>query len=125
MKCTMAGHWKSFLNKPLKSFNMLSFIKNIFSKNEPSLEEVLKKGAIILDVRSEPQFRQGHIDGSRNIPLHALKLKEGMIRAWKKPVITVCQSGNRSRSAKIFLDSIGIECYNGGGWSRFNSKYGS
>ena len=124
MKCIMAVHWKIFLNKPLKSLNMLSFIKKLFNKNEPSLDQVLKKGAIILDVRSEAEFSRGHIQGSRNIPLHALKLKEEMIHAWKKPVITVCQSGNRSRSAKIFLDSIGIECHNGGGWSRFNSKYG-
>ena len=104
---------------------MIRFIKNIFRKNEPSLEQVLNKGAIILDVRSESEFRQGHIKGSRNIPLQELKLKEGTIRGWKKPVITVCQSGNRSRSAKIFLDSIGIECHNGGGWSRFNSQFGS
>jgi phage shock protein E len=121
----MAVHWRSFLNKPLKTVDMLSFIKNIFRKKESSLEQVLNRGAIILDVRSEAEFRQGHVEGARNIPLHALKLREGVIRSWKKPVITVCQSGSRSRSAKIFLDSIGIESHNGGAWAQFNSRYGS
>ena len=73
---------------------------------------------MILDVRSKAEFVQGHIAGSKNIPLADIEAKAEMIRKWNKPVVTVCRSGNRSAVAKNILKGAGIEVYNGGAWNQ-------
>lgn len=93
--------------------------------SEESLHPVLQKGAVILDVRTKAEFDQGHLKGSKNIPLNEIRLREGVIRNWNAPVITLCRSGSRSRSAKSLLASMGIEAYDGGAWTRFKKKYQS
>ena len=96
---------------------MLGFLKNLFNANSESLKPIMDKGAVIIDVRTVTEFQQGHIPGSRNIPLNEISKKIEQIRKWNKPVITVCQSGVRSASAKTFLATAGIEAYNGGAWA--------
>ena len=96
---------------------MFSFIKRLFSTGNAGLSEALQQGAVILDVRTKAEFLQGHIAGSKNIPLNEIKLKADIIRQWNKPVVTVCRSGSRSAMAKTILKSAGIEVYNGGAWN--------
>lgn len=95
---------------------MLNFLKKIFAKDNSALLQALEKGAVIIDVRNPNEFRQGHIQGSKNIPVNEIRSKVEMIRKWNKPVITVCLSGGRSAAAKSVLASAGIEVYNGGPW---------
>ena len=97
---------------------MFSFLKNIFSsKPKADLGELIKSGALIIDVRSKGEFQQGHLKGSVNIPLknlpdHLPKLKKD------KPVILCCASGARSGAAKGIMRSNGFtEVYNGGSWT--------
>lgn len=101
---------------------MLSLLKKLFQKNHPPLEQILQNGAVIVDVRTQQEYRQGHIQGSKNIPLNEIKLKVEQIRKWNKPVITVCRSGNRSGMAKGILKAAGIEVYNGGAWTNLKTK---
>jgi phage shock protein E len=84
--------------------------------------ELMAKGAQIIDVRTQGEYAGGHIKGSKNIPLQSLS--NGMNKINKdKPVITCCASGMRSASAKSILQNNGFkEVYNGGGWSSLNSK---
>ena len=49
---------------------MFSFLKKLFGNNEEALLEAIKNGAIIVDVRTPGEFGQGHIKGSKNIPLN-------------------------------------------------------
>jgi phage shock protein E len=95
---------------------MLSFLKKLFTKDNSAILQAMEKGAIIVDVRTPNEFRQGHIQGSKNIPVNEIRSKVEMIRKWNKPVITVCLSGGRSSAAKSVLASAGIEVYNGGPW---------
>ncbi len=101
---------------------MLSFFKKLFQQNNTELDGAIQRGAVIVDVRTKPEFQQGHIAGSKNIPLNEIKLKLENIRKWDKPVITVCRSGSRSAMAKNQLQSAGIEVYNGGAWTSLNRK---
>lgn len=78
-------------------------------------------GAIVLDVRSPGEFASGHVAGSKNIPLQSLNAQIAQIKKWNKPVITCCQSGMRSGSALGVLQNAGIECMNGGPWTRVQS----
>lgn len=99
---------------------MLSFFKRFFQKNNEGVEHALQNGAVIVDVRTKSEYEQGHVAGSKNIPLNEIKLKIAFIRKWNKPVITVCRSGSRSAMAKGFLHEAGIEVYDGGTWTSLN-----
>ncbi|HJW18473.1 MAG TPA: rhodanese-like domain-containing protein [Flavisolibacter sp.] len=101
---------------------MLSFLKGLFQKNNEGLEQAFQKGAVIVDVRTRPEYQQGHVAGSKNIPLNEIKLKLETIRKWNKPVVTVCRSGSRSAVAKNVLKAAGIEVYNGGAWTSLKRK---
>jgi rhodanese-related sulfurtransferase len=83
---------------------------------KPNLEKIIEEGAIIIDVRTEKEFNQGHIKGSINIPLDQL----GGAKSWLQkdiPIIIVCASGQRSEAAKGLLDDNGYQkVYNGGAW---------
>jgi phage shock protein E len=95
---------------------MFSFLKRLFTKDNSAILQAMEKGAVIIDVRNPNEFKQGHIQGSKNIPVNEIRSKVEMIRKWNKPVITVCLSGGRSAAAKSVLSSAGIEVYNGGPW---------
>jgi rhodanese-related sulfurtransferase len=86
------------------------------------LEEAMKSGVKLIDVRTEAEYAQAKIEGSTHIPLHMLPLKVQDLRNGE-PVVFYCRSGARSAQACAWLMSQGIEnVYNlaGGimGWAR-------
>lgn len=103
---------------------MINSLKKIFGFG-PSVNyaELVKEGAIILDVRSKGEFAGGHIKGSINISVDTLKSNLDKLKNKNNPIITCCSSGMRSASAKSILLSNGYtKVYNGGGWSSLNNK---
>jgi len=82
-----------------------------------NLEDIIKNGALIIDVRTPDEFKVGHIEGSINIPLNEI----GQAMEWLKkdvPMILVCESGARSGHAVMILKTNGFEkVYNGGSWN--------
>jgi len=76
--------------------------------------------AIVIDVRSKPEFQSGHAKGSENIPLNNLLNRIDYIAKKNVPVITVCRSGARSGRAAAILKSKGIEALNGGPWQNLD-----
>jgi len=80
------------------------------------IEEILKADHLVLDVRTEEEFEEGHAANALNIPLHNLPDHWEEILGMKKPVVTYCRSGARSSQATSFLKAQGIEhVYNAGG----------
>jgi len=80
------------------------------------IKEIIERGALIVDVRTSEEFKEGHIEGCLNIPLD--KIGEAM--AWLQkdvPTVLVCASGSRSGQALDILKANGFEkVYNGGSW---------
>lgn len=102
---------------------MLNTIKNLLGFG-PKVDyaQLLKDGAIILDVRSKGEYQSGHIKGSINISVDSLSNNLSKLKK-DKPIITCCASGMRSASAKSILKSNGFtEVHNGGGWSSLQNK---
>lgn len=97
---------------------MLPFLAKLFQKKNPAADQAMEKGAVIIDVRSPEEYKQGHIEGSKNIPLNEITQNIVAIKKWNKPVVTVCRSGNRSAAAADILHASGIEVYNGGAWDQ-------
>ena len=66
--------------------------------------------AIILDVRSMAEFKDGHIVNAVNIPLNGLGSNLKQIEKHRdKPIVTVCRSGSRSGAAGKILRKHGFE----------------
>ncbi len=84
--------------------------------NKAQIESYLKEGAIVIDVRTAEEFRNGHVTGSKNIVLHTIPVTVKEIKAVNKKVIAVCRSGSRSGQATSFLSQHGIDIINGGSW---------
>ena len=103
---------------------MLQAIKNLLGFG-PSVNyaELVKQGAIILDVRSKGEYAGGHIKGSINISVDQLSSNLSKLKDKEKHIITCCASGMRSASAKSILKSNGYaNVYNGGAWQSLNNK---
>ena len=96
---------------------MISFIKKMLGLIELDYAELMERGAIIIDVRTPQEFKQGHVKKAINIPLSDISRSVEKIKQKNKPVITCCRSGARSGNAAATLKSAGIEVYNGGSWN--------
>ncbi|HRL71411.1 MAG TPA: rhodanese-like domain-containing protein [Flavobacterium sp.] len=106
---------------------MINTIKKLLGFG-PSVDyaDLVKQGAIILDVRSKGEYSGGHIKGSINVSVDALSNNLAKLKDKNKTIITCCASGMRSASAKSILKSKGYtNVYNGGGWSSLKNKIGS
>ena len=80
------------------------------------IKKYLDKGAIILDVRTNQEWDEGHSEGAQHIVLSDIPSEIEKIKSWMKPIIAVCRSGARSGQATQFLESRGIDIINGGPW---------
>jgi len=102
---------------------MINILKNLLGFGpKVNYAELLKQGAVILDVRSKAEYQTGHIKGSLNIPVDSLSSQVGKLKTGI-PIITCCASGMRSATAKSILKSNGFaEVYNGGGWMSLQNK---
>lgn len=102
---------------------MLEQIKSLLGLGpKVDYKELVKGGAIIVDVRTKGEFQSGSIKGSLNIPVQNLQNNLGRLNK-DKTIITCCASGMRSGSAKRILKSSGFkEVHNGGGWMSLEYK---
>jgi phage shock protein E len=81
------------------------------------LEEIIKEGAFLVDVRTQAEFINGHVKGSVNIPLDRVQSQLTKFHN-KKNIIVFCQSGSRSSMAKSILEQNGFaNVVNGGTWT--------
>lgn len=103
---------------------MIDLLKKTFGiGTAPDFKNLLKEGAVILDVRSRGEYKGGHIKGSLNIPVDELTSNLNRIPDKNKPIIACCASGGRSGSACGILKSHGYtNVINGGGWSSLQHK---
>ena len=85
-----------------------------------TIQELLKAGVKIVDVRTPGEFMGGNVPGSINIPLNEVPQRIDEFKAMQQPILLCCMSGGRSGQATGFLQAQGIECYNGGGWMELN-----
>jgi rhodanese-related sulfurtransferase len=82
-----------------------------FREGDITIEELKNKilqGAIIIDVRSNQEYREGHINGAINIPEFEIEnkiLKE--IPKKNQLIVLYCQYGGRSRNAIQIMKKMG------------------
>lgn len=83
--------------------------------------EVVRSGATLLDVREGSEWKSGHAPGAIHIPLADIDKAPRRLRQGR-PVVVMCASGMRSRTAAKQLRSLGYDAasLSGGiaGWQR-------
>ena len=62
------------------------------------LMQTLGKKLVIIDVRTEEEFAQGHIPGARLLPVQTLGQNLDKVPA-EEPVLIVCRTGRRAEAA--------------------------
>lgn len=62
-------------------------------------KEKMKEDVVIVDVRTQAEYEQGHIEDAVNIPLDAMDTIEEIVTDKSKPLLIYCRSGNRSAQA--------------------------
>ena len=88
------------------------------SANDLTAGEFKKKikddrNGVILDVRTDGEFRMGHIKGAVNIDLLQTNFSSRLATLDKsKTYYVYCRSGNRSGKACRLLKSMGCEAHN-------------
>lgn len=82
------------------------------------LEKMVKKGAVLLDVRSPQEYEEGHLENAILIPEYEMKNRaEELLRDKSQIIIVYCSTGHRSQKAQKILQRLGYQqvynLYNG------------
>lgn len=97
---------------------MFKILKNkMFKRNmenfEITLEELKMKqnqDAIIVDVRSNQEFNEGHLPGAINIPYYEIKRNiSNFINDKNQEIVVYCQEGVRSKQAYKILKKMNYQ----------------
>ena len=67
---------------------------------------------VLIDVREDDEFNEGHIPGAVNIPLGNI---DSITYSTSRTIIVYCKSGNRSNEAAIKLKNMGYNVKDMGG----------
>ena len=71
-------------------------------------DEMVKNGAVWLDVRLDSEHKHNGLEGSVNIPLFMLRLKVATLAEDKKYIL-YCDTGRRSAAAAFLLSERGLD----------------
>ncbi len=107
-------------------FSML-FANNIENLSPDEFKRKMEedKKAVLIDVRTKPEFIQGRIPKAKLIDISSSSFTAEIAKLDKnRPYFVYCQSGMRSRAACSNMKKLGFEnVYNlAGGISRWNGK---
>ena len=79
--------------------------------------------AMLVDVRTPEEYREGHIPGSINVPLQQIEDIDLEVSDMSTPLFVYCRSGARSRQAAAMLQEMGYEeVHNIGGILDYQGK---
>lgn len=86
------------------------FICGCTKVEETDYKEIMQKNEhIIVDVRTEEEYNETHIENAINIPVDTINEKIELDK--DKLVFVYCKSGNRSKRASAILENLGYKTY--------------
>ena len=69
-----------------------------------------RQNAVVLDVREDKEFGEGHIVNAVHVPLSVLEARLKTLDKFKgRPIVTTCQAGDRSARAAALLRKHGFD----------------
>lgn len=98
---------------------MFKFIKRLPSISTKELENKLSEKIVLLDVRTQDEYKRGHIHQAISKPLDKMNTYKGK----ENNVYVICQSGIRSKKAARILKNKGYDVVNvRGGMSQWRGS---
>ncbi|MFZ5595007.1 MAG: rhodanese-like domain-containing protein [Pseudomonadota bacterium] len=75
-----------------------------------AIRQINQADAVMLDVREDKEYAEGHISGALHIPLGVLDKRLSELEAYKsRPIIVYCRSGDRATRAGALLRKQGFQ----------------
>ena len=91
--------------------------------NKGLKEYAEKENAVLLDVRTPQEYGEGHIPGSKNVPLQTLDKVRSVVENKDAELFVYCYSGTRSKQATVVLGQMGYtNVQNIGGIAAYQGK---
>lgn len=91
-----------------KNLNLKRKFDNKKDIAKEELNDYIKQGAIIIDVRSPQEYREGHVDGAISIPDYQIKKQiEKKIKNKDELIIVYCSTGHRGQRTQQILENMG------------------
>lgn len=91
--------------------------------NQGVKEYELALDAVLLDVRTPEEYREGHIPKSKNVPLQTIDRVPSVVAGKQTPLYVYCYSGSRSGQAVAVLKRMGYtNVSNIGGIASYSGK---
>lgn len=78
---------------------------------------MIEGGALVVDVRTQAEWDEGHGPDARLIPLDQLAARVGELPK-DRVLLMCCRSGARSAQAAGWLRQLGYDAHNLGPWQR-------
>lgn len=101
------------LNRPLVSCSLLMLFAVTGCSDQVSSKRLKtqlkqKNTPMIIDVRSQGEYQNGHIPGAVHIPFWAVILRrQQIVTSEKSPAVIYCESGSRAVLARGLLSLVG------------------
>ena len=87
---------------------LMDLFTKVPSVDAASARDLVRDGAVLLDVRESSEWNAGHAPQAAHLPLGRIADASKKVRDGKQ-VVVVCRSGNRSRQATKALISMGYD----------------
>lgn len=83
------------------------------------IKDALRRGAIIIDIRTAAEFDRGRVRDSINIPVDRININIKRIVQMNGPMIICSNSDSENERVIDVLKANGVkEIYNGGNWTK-------
>jgi phage shock protein E len=93
-------------------------MKTLTMSDLHSVMKTLTTDALILDVRTQAEFSEGHVPGAANIPVDQVMVHAEELKKFKN-IYIYCRAGARAETACDILSSMGVKglsCVDQGGF---------
>ncbi len=101
---------KKLIGAFLVIIGLFSGCSKVSDEELQKAREAVKNGAVIVDVRTVSEFRQGHIKGAVNLPIEEI-LKGNITLPKDKEIVVYCRTGSRSSVSANVLRTQGWSVY--------------
>ena len=93
-----------------KNFKLKRGFDNKKDIKQEEINQYIKQGAILIDVRSPQEYRESHLDGAISIPYYQIKrVIEKQVTNKEQVVVVYCSTGHRSQEAQKILENMGYK----------------
>ncbi len=106
------------MKKFLSLLGITLLLTGCSSKDDELLSILDEDNYIIVDVRTNEEYSEGHLVGALNIPYDSID--ENVDLDTDKTILVYCRSGQRSKIAKATLLNLGFDVYDMGAFEKID-----